>query len=257
MSVSIGPWLGLISIVLFLLPGLGGIKLGLRIAERGDWLSRLETTGLSFALSLAAMYALYFLGSLYMTCRNAELHLLTQENLVSWLSTLPSIALGYLILIVFALFGGALLGCLDFGAHFFDPILPWANFHQLAKQSGDGETYAVRVRTIPGDELRGKVEDEGEAALNKDIILENPLRLRFNDEGEVADDRSWTGNAYIHSQSIAHVEFDRLEDADATEAAAYDKDEQQTLQDSSGEDDKKEMEQLETLAEETQDQDTD
>ena len=257
MAVSIGPWLGLISIVLFLLPGLGGIKLGLRIAERGDWLSRLETTGLSFALSLAAMYVLYFIGSIYISYRTSSIQLLTQESLVSWFSTLPSMILGYLLLIGFALIGGSILGYIDFGASVFDPILPWARFHQLAKMSGDGETYAVRVRTIAGDELRGKVEDEGEAALNKDIILENPLRLRFNEEGEVADDRSWTGNAYIHSQSIAHVEFDRLEDADATEAEAYDRDEQQTLQDSSGEDNEGEMEQLEDLAGEIQDQDTD
>lgn len=253
MPISLNPWLGLISIVLFFLPGFAGIKLGLRKAGRGDWLNRLETIGLSFGLSLSAMLGLYLIGSGIHSYDQEDIILLSRTTIINWLSTLPSIILWYLLLVGLALAGGLVLGHYDFGGSYFEPILPWERFHQLAEHSGEDETYVVRVRTLAGDELRGKVEDEGEAALNKDIILEDPRRLRFAETGEIADQTSWTGNAYIHSQSIAHVEFDRLEDADAAQAQEYERQSQQTLEDASeAEADEEEMEELEELAQESE-----
>jgi hypothetical protein len=249
MEIGIGSSFSLLSIILFLLPGLAGIKLGLRIAERGDWLNRLETTGLSFGLSLAAMFAIYFIASIVKSLIEWNIGFISQSDVINYGSTLPSLIFFYLLLVVLALTGGFFLGKFDFGGKYFSPTLPWARFHQLAEGSGKGETYAVRVRTTSGEELRGKVEDEGEAALNKDIILENPLRLRFSEDGSVVNQKSWTGNAYIHSQSIAHVEFDRLEDADASEAVEYERQGQRTLEEASIADDE-EMEELEKLAEE-------
>jgi len=252
--MEFGSSFGLLSIILFLLPGLAGIKLGLRVAERGDWLSRLETTGLSFGLSLSAMLAIYAAYSVIQSYSKSKIYLLNLNDIEAIVSGVPQLILTYFILILFALVGGYILGVVDFGGRHFDPILPWGRFHQLAENSGDGETYEVRVRTMAGEELRGKVEDEGEAALNKDIILENPRKLRFSEEGSVVDDRSWTGNAYIHSQSIAHVEFDRLEDADESEARGYSRQKQQTLDSSTEEGNDDEMEELEKLAEEGRDE---
>lgn len=251
MAIGLGPDLGLVSIILFLLPGFAGIKIGLRIAERGDWLNRLETVALSFALSLASMFILYVLWSIQLSILLGELALLSATRVDPWSASLPSAISIYLLIVLVSVFVGAGLGLIDFGGNYFEPTLPWARFHQLAKLSGEGETYAVRVRTMAGDELRGKVEEEGEAALNKDIILEDPLRIRFSDEGAMADRRSWTGNAYIHSQSIAHVEFDRLEDADAIEAAEYERKSQQML-DETSDTDEDEMEELEELVEESE-----
>lgn len=51
--------LNLVSLVVFLLPGLAGVKIGLLIADRADWLNRVDTIALSFGVSLVAMGSVY------------------------------------------------------------------------------------------------------------------------------------------------------------------------------------------------------
>ncbi|MFC7081201.1 hypothetical protein [Halorussus caseinilyticus] len=90
-------------------------------------------------------------------------------------------------------------------------------------------------RTNAGDELYGRVEDEGETAISRDIILESPpkglRRIRYDENGEVAEEYHLTGYAYVHNQSISHIEFDRLENADEAEAREAEMDDQRTLSD--------------------------
>ena len=252
MSIAVGTNFSLLSIILFLLPGLAGIKLALQIAGRGDWLSRLETISLSFALSLAGMLVIYLILSVYMSVATGSLYLLSFSGVNNLISDLPTLIRVYISLVMFALVGGAFLGSVDFGSDFFEPTLPWARFHEFAEQNGHDDPYAVRVQTTADEELRGKVEDEGEAALNKDMVLEEPLRLRFAEDGSIESRRSWTGNVYIHSQSIVHVEFDRLSDADLSEIEEDKREGEDRAETEGTEDDKnkQEMEELEELAEE-------
>lgn len=245
MPIGISPKVGLLSIVLFLLPGLAGVKLGLQIADRSDWLNRIDTVALSFGVSLFSMLVIYFASSLPVFLFSSQL-LLSATNVQTLLSTIPTIIFYYSLLIAFALLIGHTLGRFDFGRNRFTPSSLWYRFFDIAEDSGNGENYAVRIRTNAGDELFGRVEDEGETAISRDMILESPLRRkRYDENGEVAEEYRWTGYAYIHNQSISHIEFDRLEDADEAEAHEAEVDNQRTIDDSYEETTEKEMEELE------------
>lgn len=65
-----------------------------------------------------------------------------------------------------------------------------------------------------GDELWGRVEDNGEISVNRDILLENPRRVIRGEDGSIGETYRYTGTAYLHNQGIAHIEFDRLKTAD-------------------------------------------
>ncbi|APX00218.1 hypothetical protein CHINAEXTREME_20630 (plasmid) [Halobiforma lacisalsi AJ5] len=51
--------LGLLEVVLFLIPGLAGIKVLLWITNQSDRFNQLDTIGISFGLSLVSMGILY------------------------------------------------------------------------------------------------------------------------------------------------------------------------------------------------------
>lgn len=249
MGLGVSPSVGLLSIILFLLPGLAGVKLALQIAERGDWLNRIDTITLSFGVSLFSMVTIYFGFSLLKTVLDSGNHFLTVTEVQTRLSSIPSAIFHYVVLVGFALLVGSILGYFDFGRNRFTSNLLWRRFFDIVKDSGDGENYAVRIRTRTGDELFGRVEDEGETALSRDIILENPRRVRYDENGEVAEEHIWTGYAYVHNQSVSHVEFDRLEDADESEAREAEMDEQRTIDDSYEDTSDPEIERLKRLAE--------
>lgn len=245
MAIGISPKVGLLSIILFLLPGLAGVKLGLQIADRSDWLDKIDTVALSFGVSLFSMVVIYFASSLPIFLFSSQF-LLSATEIQILLSTIPSVIFYYFLLIAFALFIGHTLGSFDFGRDYFTPSSLWYRFFDIAEDNGDGENYAVRIRTNAGDELFGRVEDEGETAISRDMILESPLRRkRYDENGEVAEEYRWTGYAYVHNQSISHIEFDRLEDADEAEAHEAEVDDQRTISDNYEETSNEEIAELE------------
>ncbi|WP_276280881.1 DUF6338 family protein [Halorussus caseinilyticus] len=234
MAIGIFPKTGLLSIILFLLPGLAGVKLGLQIADRSDWLNRIDTVALSFGVSLFSMIIIYFVFSLPVFFFSPRFSLSTTQ-VQTRLSTISSTIFYYSVLMAFALAVGGVLGRCDFGRNLFTSSSLWHRFFDIAENSGEGESYAVRIRTNAGDELYGRVEDEGETAISRDIILESPpkglRRIRYDENGEVAEEYHLTGYAYVHNQSISHIEFDRLENADEAEAREAEMDDQRTLSD--------------------------
>lgn len=250
MPFTVTPGLGLVSIILFLLPGLAGVKYGLQRAERGDWLNRIDTIALSFAVTLFSMVLLYLVFSATNSILVGEIHFVTRAELQMRVSPIPWLIFHYLSLVATSLLVGGLLGTYDFGRRYFSSNLLWRRFFSLAEEQRDGGNYVVRVQTVQGDEIRGRVKAEGETTISKDVILQNPSRERFDEDGKVVEEYPWTGLVYIHNQNVAHIEVDRLEDADEAEAREVEGEPQLTLREIEEREGEDEMRQLEAFAEE-------
>lgn len=245
-SLSLG--LNLVSLIVFVLPGLAGVKLGLLIADRADWLNRVDTIALSFGISLVSM------GWLYAWISLLSSRPLTTDEVSLVLETLP-LGIGlYLYVVAASLLAGLLLGAFNFGG---DSVAKrkglWYKFFSEIESELDDEKYQLRVRMQSGDELRGRVDDKGEISINRDIVLENPLRIIRSEDGSVGDTYRFTGKAYLHNQDISHIEFDRLKTADKFAKTGPETDREgdgaKTDKDDS------EMEELETLAKEAEAED--
>lgn len=249
-GLSLG--LNLVSLVVFLLPGLAGVKLGLLIADRADWLNRVDTVALSFGVSLVSM------GVVYTWFSALALRPMTTTALSPiWNDILVGIVM-YLDILGVSLFVGMLLGVFDFGG---DSVARrkglWYKFFSEIESELEDEEYQVRVRMQSGDELWGRVEDKGEISVNRDVLLENPRRIVRSEDGSIGDTYRYTGKAYLHNQDISHIELDELKtadetgnvydwllrDADSRVAGEYDRETANAESDA-------EMDELETLAKE-------
>ncbi|WP_135854935.1 DUF6338 family protein [Halorussus salinus] len=207
-SLSFG--LNLVSLVVFVLPGLTGVKIGLLIADRADWLNRVDTIALSFGVSLVSMGGVY----LWYSVLNGHLLLLTELS-PAW-THLPTAITVYLQLVGTSLGVGVVLGVFDFGGEYVARREGlWYRFFSEVEAQTDSEEYQVRARMQSGDELWGRVEDNGEISVNRDVLLENPRRIVRSEDGSIGDTYRYTGTAYLHNQAISHIEFDRLKTADA------------------------------------------
>lgn len=215
MGISGSISVNLLAVILFLLPGLAGVKLGLERADRADWLNRTDTTVLSFFVSIASMLILYFGQSALAQ------HFITIEGVKSSLDTIPAAIGYYALLLIIALLLGIIIGHMKFGENI--PYLPslddrWITYFNYVKDQTDGDAPFIRVDIETGDEIRGEVVDYGEAVNNRDVILKNPRYVRYSEEGRKVENYRWTGRVYIHDQSITHVEFDDLDSADEVES---------------------------------------
>lgn len=201
----------LLTIILFLLPGLVSVKVGLKIADRADWLNRIDTVAYSFLISLASITTLYFLYSYHAD------NFLTYVQIESTFSH-PKFALAnYAMTLWICLAFGFVLGQADFGREYgFGTTDPWTSFFNGVRDDiEDGNDYAVVVHTNSGAKVTGAVATEGETAKNRDLRLKSPTRSYFNPEGNAVRTEDWEGYVYIHNQEISHVEFDRLDNAQA------------------------------------------
>lgn len=217
MAAGLSLGLNLISIVLFLLPGLVGVKLGLWYAKRADWFNRIDTIALSFGVSLFSLVFIYTLHS--------RLHgdwLKTSEVAAAWIA-LPSGLFVYIQLVVLSSLMGLLLGAINFGGDIVAKRSGiWNKFFVTIDSESDSEQYQVRVRMQSGDELWGRVEDKGEIGANRDILLERPRRIIRREDGSIGEAYSYTGYAYLHNEDISHIEFDSLSDADIVQGPGDD-----------------------------------
>lgn len=215
MGISGNVSVNLLAVILFLLPGLAGVKLGLERADRADWLNRTDTTVLSFFVSIISMIFLYIGQSALQN------QFVTTQGLKSSLDSIPEAIGYYTLLVIVAVILGILIGEIEFGEDI--PHLPslddrWITYFKYVKEETDGDAPFVRVGIETGDEIRGDVVDYGEAVNNRDVILKNPTYVRYSEVGEEVENYRWTGRVYIHDQSITHVEFDDLDSADEVES---------------------------------------
>ncbi|QCW03047.1 hypothetical protein [Natrinema pallidum] len=237
-GISIG--FNLITITLFILPGIAGVKYGLLIADRADWLNRTDTIALSFGLSLLSATIAYFLYS------GISTEILTYTDLLPILDTPLNTLSVYFHLMIISLLIGNVLGMFEFGGETIASRQGlWYEFFSRIESESESEKYQVRVRMQSGDELWGRVEDKGEISLDRDILLEEPRRIIREENGTISEDYNYTGYAYLHNQGISHVEFDSISDADRAEAIKQQND---NADSQSTEEDDQEMEELKSIA---------
>ncbi|WIV67531.1 DUF6338 family protein [Natrialbaceae archaeon AArc-T1-2] len=232
-GISLG--LNLVSLILLILPGIAGVKIGLLITDRADWLNRTDTIALSFGISLLSVVIFYLLYS------NYKLGFASYRDLIELVSE-PQSAIGvYMFIILISAVQGAILGYTEFGG---DRVASrqglWYKFFSIIETESSKKKYQVRVRMQNGDELQGRIEDKGEISTDRDILLENPRRLFYNQDGEIVHHYKFTGYAYLHNAQISHVEFDDIRDADRVMRWKFD--------DRPKDDDDDETEELEDMA---------
>jgi len=156
------------------------------------------------------------MGGVYLWYSVLNGHLLLLTELSPAWNHLPTAITVYLQLVGTALVVGVVLGIFDFGGeHVARREGLWYRFFSEVEAETDSEEYQVRARMQSGDELWGRVEDNGEISVNRDVLLENPRRIVRSEDGSIGDTYRYTGTAYLHNQAISHIEFDRLKTADA------------------------------------------
>jgi len=239
----------IVQIVLFLLPGLVGVKAALWKAHRADWLNRIDTVGVSFLLSLFSMGVLYIYQSWSaVTCAVLSFSLrncagfLSLANISTRAGHLPDALVYYGGLYVISIATGILFGGVYYHVLRSGERIPrknlWPYYFRGIRNSGaesrierlreiiqiweqrlfsksDGDSYYVRVHTTDGRAIDGKIDQEGQVSQKRDVVLQDPTILKLDGgEEETLDD--WTGSAYIHEQGISYVQFDELGSADST-----------------------------------------
>lgn len=231
----------LLSIVLFLLPGLAGVKLYLRAARRSDPFNRIDTVALSIFVSLLSFITVYvgywLLFPPYGTFGIGHAPLVT--DLRAEIRSLPEVIYVYMIVTGLAAGGGRLAGCRNLFLEYLpdDPNRRWiVPFEGIV--GGDSDS-SVRIVTNDGDRITGTVRDFGRDENAHDVLLENPKRLRQDpSEGwTVAEELGQT--LYVDGDSVARVYFGEPWSGDESAAERY-----EMTQRSSGE----EMKRLEQLA---------
>ncbi|WP_259370038.1 DUF6338 family protein [Halostella litorea] len=202
------PRLGLISVILFILPGLMGIRAYFKASEKADPLSRTETVAWSVLLSISCMAVVY----LYYTARFGQWA--TIELLEPKLNSLPSFLGHYSVVFVASLIVGFSVGKLYDRRE--EEVRSRRNLweYYIEEVVKDTESYVVRVITTEGERVIGTVSKYGPTAQNRDLILENPKTQTVTDAGYKDEIENWTGEVYIESENISQVQVDSLWDAD-------------------------------------------
>lgn len=206
--VSTFPNLGILAIVLFLLPGLLGIRAYFFISKKADPFSRIETIAFSFFISILSILSLYLM---YSICFRelATLSLLIQE-----VNTLPSAIGHYVSIFIISVVLGAAGGKLtDYNSDEIRSRRDIWEFY-LSKLVDDTNEYVVRVVTTQGERVSGKLVKYGSSAQQKDIVLQKPKTQLVDDSGEKIEVENWTGQVYLQESDIQQVHFDSLWDAD-------------------------------------------
>lgn len=246
---SVGPSVGLIAVVAFLLPGLAAVKLTLYFDSRGNWLNKTDTVAFSFGISLLSILIVYTVNYLAHYCFIFGLNITKFQDLVEKLDHMPTTISLYLQILFISVLIGTFIGHHERATSLLRPNTPWEKFHDYAQNEVDSDVPAVRVKTQNNDEIIGRIKERGEATAGQNIILEDPRLLRYNQGGETVEDRSWSGESYINNHSVTHVEFDLLDDPDQSVAGTGSANNQATL-DGYPEQDSKEREELQELANE-------
>ena len=237
---TVTPSLGLLGIILFLLPGLMGIRAYFSISKKADPLSRTETVAWSFLLSLYAM-AIIYIGYSFGFGQPATVALLTPH-----VDTLPDILSHYFVVFLTSVATGAIYGLIieqdlddvrsrrDLWEYYMDDVIE------------ETDNYIVRVVTSEGERVSGILTKYGSSAQKRDIMLRKPKTEIIGQSERKIEIENWTGQVYLQGDDIKQVHFDSLWDADRIQIKEEDEinEEQQKAQNEA-------MVRLEELAEES------
>ncbi len=225
--------LGLGVILLFLLPGLAGMKTYLWQTERSDQFNRLDTIGISFIASLFALGLLYLGYWIYLgwppNILFGDAPLWTE--LKPHVDTVPEYVSHYASLYVVTVVGGLALGCLGVGIG-GDPAHRTEIWEYHFKHVTDREEDRdVRLVTTDGDVIDGKVDKFGESVNTRDLVLEEPRHVRHvfetvdeepsesrEEHKRLTREGEWDGQLYVHNRNIARVYFEEPMTADEDSA---------------------------------------
>lgn len=230
--------LGLGVVLLFLLPGLAGVKTYLWQVQRSDQFGRLDTIGLSFFVSLTAIASLYLgywihLGWPPWTTLFGDAPL--WNDLKSHVDSVPEYLGHYGLLILLTVTGGYGFGRMGVGIG-GDPDHRSEIWEYHFKHITNGEAdNDVRIVTTDGASIEGKVDKFGESANTRDLVLEEPRRLTPDDRSERRVVESWDGQLYVHDQEISKVYFDEPESLDEPASPNTDPEEMAEEDDEMGE----------------------
>lgn len=218
MASSTLPSIGLVSLILFVFPGLAGIKFALRLSKRGDWLNRVDTVVASVGLAVSSLVGFYLIESVMISLLalgfDRRVRTMRFNDVAKIAGNLDMLFLSYLIVFMLNILGGFLLYHTDFLYGKFSSNRTWKVYDQMVADESD--SYVVHVRTTIGDEIRGVVEDKDDVSLNGDILLHEPEVVRYDDEGQSVDERRLENGALVKHDDIVHVGFEALSIADKT-----------------------------------------
>lgn len=222
MASSTLPSIGLVSLILFVLPGLAGIKLALRLSKRGDWLNRVDTVVASVGLAVSSLVGFYLIESVMISLLalgfDRRVRTMRFNDVAKIAGNLDMLFLSYLIVFMLNILGGFLLYHTDFLYGKFSSNRTWKAYDRMVSRVDDSDGYVVHVRTTVADEIVGVLRDEDDVSLNGDIFLDDPRVVRYNDDGDTAGEDPWNDGALVKSHEVAHIEFKRLSNADITPA---------------------------------------
>ncbi|MEZ3145778.1 hypothetical protein [Halobaculum sp. MBLA0143] len=212
------PSIGVVGLILFVLPGLAGIKLALRLSRRGDWLGRIDTVVASFGLAVGSLVGFYLIESLAIGVlrfvHHRQVRTMEFADVEAIVGNLDVLILSYTMLFLLNLLGGTLIYHTGFLYDTFSSNRTWQAYQRMVSRVDDSGAYVVRLRTTASDEIRGVVQDEKDVSLNGDVFLYEPKVVRYSDNGNAAERYRWEDGVLVKAKQIVHVEFEGLANAD-------------------------------------------
>jgi hypothetical protein len=205
----------LVSILLFLLPGLMGVKVYLREVNRSDRFNRIDTIALSFVVSLLAflmMYLWYWISLPPRGCCGLG-HAPRVSELEPHIDSLPEMIWHYAVGVGLTLGGGYWSGRSGYFLGFLPeaPNRLWRTKFEAIQDESDN---TVRIVTVDGERLEGKVEPDDWTVESRNLVVNDPKRVVTDREKVPLSDKM-----YLHQQDISRVYFENPESADETSAA--------------------------------------
>lgn len=204
----------LVSILLFLLPGLIGVKVYLQQVNSQDRFNRIDTVALSFVVSLLGLLLIYLWYWVSLPPRGDILlgHAPRIDELESHLDSLPELVWHYSVVLCLTVAGGLLLGHYG-GLLGYLPDAPnkiWRTKFEAAVKGND-DNY-VQVVTTDGERIEGKIDEW--SANSRNVVLQNPKRVTPDGttQNEVSDDPQ--RKVYLHDQDLSRIYFEEPSSAD-------------------------------------------
>lgn len=193
--------------IFFVVPGLLGLKIYLKIAEKVDSYTRLDAIIYSLGISIISVFVLYVVYGIW-------LWNLPQFNDVRF-SELPIIMGVYVAHVVASCVTGVAIGKIDARRSDRGDQKTRRELWDFAFDDIYSDTR-IRVTTLDGRKIEGTVAKMGETAQSQDLILVSAYELH-NPEDEDAKKAEELGEyTYIHEQDISTIQFpeDLNEDLD-------------------------------------------
>jgi len=213
-----GTQFGLLEVILLIIPGLAGVKVWFYIMNQSDHFNRIDTIGLSVAISLSMILALYMGHSWSEYGRNTILPsaYLTNAEIESILTHFPTLTAHYIAITTVSLLTGIIVGSSLkwLSGPLWSQNRIWEHYFSDVNE----DEFQLRVVTTDGTKIEGRIDKYGESTAKRDLMLKKPRTVEIKtDSGEepsVTEIESWTGSVYIHNQDVSYVIIDELIDAD-------------------------------------------